>query len=119
MVLANGCNAVTPQKGPAVCRRKLERALGAHVREGRARMSDVKIKLKSAAMVPPAAGDPIAGVIWITISMALFAGLAVFSRQAMNAGLHPFEVVFLRNACACAFLAPLLIYRGRSLLRSQ
>ena len=82
-------------------------------------MSDVRIKLKSAAMVPPAAGDPIAGVIWITISMALFAGLAVFSRQAMNAGMHPFEVVFPRNACACVLLAPLLVYRGRALLRSQ
>jgi drug/metabolite transporter (DMT)-like permease len=70
-------------------------------------------------MVPPAAGDPVAGVIWITISMALFAGLAVFSRQAMNAGLHPFEVVFLRNACACVLLAPLLVYRGRSFLRSE
>src|SRR5262249_7087239 len=69
--------------------------------------------LKSAAMAPHAAGDPIAGVIWITISMALFAGLAVFSRQAMNAGLHPFEVVFLRKTCACVLLAPLLIYRGR------
>ena len=82
-------------------------------------MSGVKSKLKSAAMVPPAAGDPVASVIWITISMALFAGLAVFSRQAMHAGLHPFEVVFLRNACACVFLAPLLIYRGLSLVRSQ
>src|SRR5262252_4375181 len=107
------------EKAPAVCRSKFKRALGARVREGAARMSDVRIKLKSAAMVPPAAGDPIAGVIWITISMALFAGLAVFSRQAMNAGMHPFEVVFPRNACACVLLAPLLVYRGRSLLRSQ
>jgi hypothetical protein len=41
-------------------------------------MSHARIKLKSAAMVPPAAGDPVAGVIWITISMALSAGLAVF-----------------------------------------
>jgi len=57
-------------------------------------------------MAPHAAGDPIAGVIWITISMAPFAGLAVFSRQAMNAGLHPFEVVFLRNACAASGAAP-------------
>jgi drug/metabolite transporter (DMT)-like permease len=65
------------------------------------------------------ANDPVAGVIWITISMALFAGLAVFSRQAMNAGLHPFEVVFLRNAFACVLLVPLLVYRGRALLQSS
>jgi drug/metabolite transporter (DMT)-like permease len=51
--------------------------------------------------------------------MALFAGLAVFSRMAMNAGLHPFEVVFLRNTFACLLLVPLLAYRGRSLLRSK
>jgi len=65
------------------------------------------------------ANDPVAGVIWITISMALFAGLALFSRMAMNAGLHPFEVVFLRNAFACLLLVPLLAYRGRSLLQSS
>ena len=39
--------------------------------------------------------------------------------MAMNAGLHPFEVVFLRNAFACLLLLPLLVYRGRSLLRSS
>jgi drug/metabolite transporter (DMT)-like permease len=33
--------------------------------------------------------------------------------------LHPFEVVFLRNIFACVLLVPLLIYRGRSLLRSN
>jgi drug/metabolite transporter (DMT)-like permease len=59
------------------------------------------------------------GVIWITIAMVLFSGLAVFSRMAMNAGLHPFEVVFLRNVFACLLLLPLLAYRGPSLLRSN
>jgi drug/metabolite transporter (DMT)-like permease len=82
-------------------------------------MSHVRLKLTRTAMAPSSAGDPLAGVIWITISMALFAGLAIFSRQAMNAGLNPFEVVFLRNAFACLMLAPLLVYRGRSLLRSE
>ena len=48
--------------------------------------------------------------------MALLAGLALFSRITMNAGLHPFEVVFLRNLFACLMLLPLLVYRGRSLL---
>jgi drug/metabolite transporter (DMT)-like permease len=54
----------------------------------------------------------------VTIAMALFAGLAAFSRAAMNAGLHPFEVVFLRNLFACLMLLPLLAWRGASLLRS-
>jgi drug/metabolite transporter (DMT)-like permease len=66
----------------------------------------------------PASG-PIAGVIWLTIAMALFAGLAAFARAAMNAGLHPFEVVFLRNLVATLMLSPLLFWRGTSLLKSR
>jgi drug/metabolite transporter (DMT)-like permease len=69
------------------------------------------------AMVP--ASGPIAGVIWLTIAMALFAGLAAFARAAMNTGLHPFEVVFLRNICATLMLSPLLLRRGASLLHSS
>jgi drug/metabolite transporter (DMT)-like permease len=37
----------------------------------------------------------------------------------MNAGLHPFQAVFLRNLFAVLLLAPLLAWRGRSLLRSN
>jgi drug/metabolite transporter (DMT)-like permease len=81
-------------------------------------MADAKLRLLAVPAVN-AASHPVAGVIWITISMALFAGLAVFSRQAMNAGLHPFEVVFLRNAFASALLVPLLAFRGRSLIYSR
>jgi drug/metabolite transporter (DMT)-like permease len=80
-------------------------------------MPDFKLRLRAPASA--AAHDPITGVIWITIAMALFGGLAVFSRMAMNAGLHPFAVVFLRNAFACLLLLPLLVYRGPSLLRSS
>jgi drug/metabolite transporter (DMT)-like permease len=72
---------------------------------------------KRIALVP--ASGPIAGIFWVTISMALFAGLAAFSRAAMNAGLHPFEVVFLRNLFACLMLLPLLAWRGASLLKSS
>jgi drug/metabolite transporter (DMT)-like permease len=77
----------------------------------------LKPLLKPTALVP--ASGPIAGVIWVTISMALLAGLAAFSRAAMNAGLHPFEVVFLRNLLACVMLLPLLAWRGASLLQSN
>jgi drug/metabolite transporter (DMT)-like permease len=81
-------------------------------------MPDFRLKLLDAPAVN-SSNDPLAGVAWITASMALFAGLAVFSRQAMNAGLHPFEVVFLRTMFACALLMPLLAIRGRSLLKSH
>jgi drug/metabolite transporter (DMT)-like permease len=63
--------------------------------------------------------DPIAAVLWVTLAMALFAGLAVFARLAMNAGLHPFVVLFLRNLFAVAMLMPLLAWRGRGLFRSS
>ncbi len=69
------------------------------------------------ALVP--ASGPIAGIVWVTISMALFAGLAAFARAAMNAGLHPFQVVFLRNLLATLMLSPLLLWRGASLVRSR
>jgi drug/metabolite transporter (DMT)-like permease len=72
---------------------------------------------KPRVLVP--ASGPIAGVIWLTIAMALFAGLAAFARAAMNAGLHPFEVVFLRNLVAALMLSPLLFWRGASLLKSR
>src|SRR5215510_10634868 len=80
-------------------------------------MPDFKLRLR--APVSAATHDPIAGVVWITLAMALFAGLAMFSRMAMNAGLHPFEVVFLRNTFACLMLLPLLILRGRRLFYSD
>lgn len=62
---------------------------------------------------------PIAGVFWVTLSMALFAGLAAFSRAAMNAGLHPFMVLFLRNCLSVSLLLPLLAWRGSSLVQSH
>jgi drug/metabolite transporter (DMT)-like permease len=69
------------------------------------------------ALVP--ASGPVAGVVWMTIAMALFGALAVFARGAMNAGLHPFEVVFLRNLLATLMLSPLLFWRGASLFKSS
>jgi drug/metabolite transporter (DMT)-like permease len=81
-------------------------------------MLQARLKFFARPVANPSS-DPVAGVIWITVSMALFAGLAVFSRLAMNAGLHPFEVVFLRTLFASVLLVPLLLFRGRSLLRAQ
>ena len=63
--------------------------------------------------------DPIAAVIWVTIAMALFAGLAVFARVAMNAGPAslrgrvPAQSVCRGHAAAAAGLA-----RRQSLLQS-
>lgn len=62
---------------------------------------------------------PIVGIVWITLAMALFAGLAAFSRAAMNTGLHPFVVLFIRNVLAVLSFLPVLAWRGPSLLRSD
>jgi drug/metabolite transporter (DMT)-like permease len=63
--------------------------------------------------------DPIRAVIWITVAMALFAVLAAASRKAALMGMHPLQVVFLRNLSATLFMMPLLVWRGRALLRSN
>src|SRR5262245_33996805 len=66
----------------------------------------------------PATG-PLAAAIWVTVSMAMLSALAAFSRATMNAGMHPFQVVFLRNLFATIVLLPLLAWRGPSLLHSS
>jgi drug/metabolite transporter (DMT)-like permease len=65
------------------------------------------------------ASGPLAGAFWVTISMALLAGLAGFSRALINAGVHPFQVVFLRTLFAVLMLVPLLAWRGLSLGRTE
>src|SRR5262245_24116663 len=72
---------------------------------------------KRTAWVP--ASGPIAAIFWMTIAMALMGGLAAFARASANAGLHPLQVVFLRNLLACLLLLPLLAWRGLSLLQSS
>lgn len=63
--------------------------------------------------------DPIRAVIWITVAMALFAVLAAMSRKAALMGMHPLQIVFLRNLSATLFMLPLLVWRGRALMRSN
>jgi drug/metabolite transporter (DMT)-like permease len=62
---------------------------------------------------------PLVGFVWVTISMALFAVLAVGSRLAIEMGYHAMQVVFLRNASALVLMLPLLVWRGASLLQSR
>ncbi len=64
------------------------------------------------------ASGPIAGLFWVTISVAMFATLAAASRKAIELGYHPLQVVFLRNLSALLLMLPLLVWRGPSLLRS-
>lgn len=80
---------------------------------------------------PPAAGaeprivtierhaDPVRGIVWVTLSMALFAMLAAGSRAATDLGYHPLQVVFLRNFAALMLMLPVLGWRGVELVRSN
>jgi drug/metabolite transporter (DMT)-like permease len=58
--------------------------------------------------------DLVMGIVWVTLAMAVFAGLAGFARAAMNAGVPPMEVVFLRNLFAAVALTPVFFTRGWS-----
>lgn len=58
------------------------------------------------------------GVVWTTLAMILFAGLAAFAKALINAGVHPWQVVFLRNVMAVLAMAPLLALRGTELVRT-
>ncbi|MEZ5843560.1 MAG: DMT family transporter [Hyphomicrobiaceae bacterium] len=72
-----------------------------------------------ASGTPGRRNDPIAGLIWVTLSMALLAGLGMFGKYASQAGLHPFQVVFFRNLFCVVLMLPLLAWRGRSLIRTD
>lgn len=63
--------------------------------------------------------NPLAGIAWVTISMLLLAGLACIARYAALAGIHPLQIVFLRNFFALLTMLPLLAWRGVSLARSS
>lgn len=63
--------------------------------------------------------DVASGILWVTLAMALFAGLAASSRYAMALGYHPLQVAFFRFLSALVLMLPLLAWRGLSLVRSN
>lgn len=63
--------------------------------------------------------DAAGGILWATLAMAMFSGLAAASRYCMSLGYHPLEVAFLRFLSALILMLPLLYVRGFSLLKSK
>jgi len=63
--------------------------------------------------------DVAGGILWVTLAMALFAGLAASSRYCMSLGYHPLQVAFFRFLSALILMLPLLYWRGTSLLHSK
>lgn len=65
---------------------------------------------------PGQGSHPLAGFVWVTLAMAAFSGLGAFAKAAMQAGVPPLEVIFLRNLFCVLLLSPLLMVRGFDLL---
>ena len=63
--------------------------------------------------------DLAGGILWVTLAMALFAGLAASSRYAMSLGYHPLQIAFFRFLSALVLMLPLLAWRGMALVRSN
>lgn len=63
--------------------------------------------------------DPVAGFLWITVSMALLAALGAVGRHAALSGLDPFQVTFFRNFFCVAWMLPLLTWRGFELVKTE
>jgi drug/metabolite transporter (DMT)-like permease len=66
-----------------------------------------------------ARSDAASGILWVTLAMAMFAGLAASSRYCMSLGYHPLQVAFFRFLSALLLMLPLLAWRGTSLMRSK
>lgn len=60
--------------------------------------------------------DPIAAIVWVTLSMALLAAIAALVRYAALSGLDSQVTFFWRNFFCVVWLLPLLAVRGRSLV---
>jgi drug/metabolite transporter (DMT)-like permease len=61
---------------------------------------------------------PVAGLVLITVSMALMVGISAVGRSAALSGMDPLQVVFLRNFFCVVWMLPLLAWRGMSLVRT-
>lgn len=62
-----------------------------------------------------AADDPIGAIVWVTVSMALLAGIAALVRTVTLSGMDSQVAFFWRNVFCVVWLLPLLVMRGRSL----
>lgn len=68
---------------------------------------------------------PVQGALYMTAASFLFAAMNGAIRlladgwgSADGSGLHPFQIAFLRNVCALAFMLPWLMHHGTTALRT-
>ncbi len=77
------------------------------------------VQLFSASGRRPDADDPVAAIFWVTVSMAMLAGIAAIVRQLTLTGMDSQVAFFWRNFFCVVWMLPLLAVRGRSLLATQ
>lgn len=65
------------------------------------------------------ADDPVAAIFWVTVSMALLAGIATIVRKLTMMGMDSQVAFFWRNFFCVMWMLPLLAVRGRSLVATQ
>ncbi len=68
---------------------------------------------------PGKRSDPLRGLIWVVLAMALLAGLGACAKYISEHGIHPLQVVFFRNLFCVLLMLPVLHWRGASLMRSD
>ncbi len=68
---------------------------------------------------PDRRNDPVTGAVWMIVSCAFIAGIAVLGRYATMAGMPPMQVVFLRLVFALFTMLPLLVWRGGDLVKTS
>lgn len=62
---------------------------------------------------------PVAGIVWVTLSMALLAAIAMLGRRLAQSGLDPSEIFFFRNLMGVLWMLPLAAWRGADLARTS
>ncbi|KAB2850484.1 MAG: DMT family transporter [Hyphomicrobiaceae bacterium] len=73
----------------------------------------------SRAIPPPRRNDILAGALWTTAATAFLVAVGALGRYLIVNGLPPLEVLFLRLFAALVLLLPVLLVKGRSLVRSS
>lgn len=71
------------------------------------------------ATVPLASNRAVVGIFWMLVSCAFLSGVAALGRYVALEGVPTFQTVFLRLLFALLCFAPLLLHRGREMLRTD
>lgn len=80
--------------------------------------------IKQERIFPPSGHDfPMAGAVWMVMAAALFAVMNGMVRAGADAGMHPFQIGFLRSSVALAVMTPFLALsirrQGMAVLRTE